>query len=725
MRWINGPFIVCVAIVLVTQVCPAAPVIFWKNDPVSPGDAVVVTGGHLGPDATVELARLDDSAVTEPPDASPAWGGKGNRVETVQASERSLKFVVPSDCQDGVFAFRIMTSGGTVSGLLNHPQVWWVQGDLGTQASPGGRVRLFGKCLASRPGMPKEKAGHAVVLLKGPKTVRIDATMLDDCAAEATLPADLPLGEYQVYAHNGFGGDVAWSAPVALTVAALEEWPQTVFSVKELGAAGTGDSDDTPAFQSALAAAEKNGGGIVYAPRGRYQIKGMLVLPPMTLLRGEKHELTCLCWEDTPAPPEALIKGTRAFGIEDLTIYAAHYTHVIVGNQPPKESGDVHVRRVWVRADIYRGQHTPAEIAERLEKALKLSTGGGDTIRLGGPNIEITDCDLYGSGRSLFLSRVRGGLVRGNSFYNGRWGWYCISGSDGLVFEDNSLTGADLMSTGGGINCLDGSPYSQNVYFARNKFRLLHGWDREAITSDAGGEVYAGPMTKVEGTTLILPKAPKWEDRDWHGAAVFILDGKGAGQFRRVASWKGAKVVVDRPWNIEPDAKSFVSVTMLQNHYLLINNEFTDTGGLQFYGTSIECIVAGNRGARMQGFRGLGLWYNGYQPSWYCQFLGNEVLEGNYYHWSTATDAILEISGDAPGQVFPGPLNIGTVVRGNRLLNNAHIRVAVCRDAVIEKNNIADSDLGILVTKRNVDILLRENTFTNVKQETRDERAQQ
>jgi len=594
---------------------------------------------------------------------------------------------------------------------------------LGTPASPGGRVRLFGKCLASRPGMPKEKAGHAVVLLKGPRTVRIDATIMDDYATEATLPADLPLGEYQVYAHNGSGGDGAWSAPAALTVAAPEEWPQTEFNVRLLGASGAGDSDDTPAFQSALSAAEKNGGGVVYVPRGRYLVKGALSVPPMTVLRGEKHDLTCLCWKDTPEPPEALIKGTRAFGIEDVTLCAANYTHVIVGGQPPKESGDVHLRRVYVRADIYRGQHTTAEIAERFEKAQKLSTGGGDAIRLGGPNVEITDCDVYGSGRSLYLSKVRGGVVRGNNFYNGRWGWYCISGSDGLVFEDNALTGADLMATGGGLNCLDGSPYSQNVYFARNAFRLLHGWDQEAMTSDAGGEIYAGPMTKAEGTTLILPKVPKLEDRDWHGAAVFILDGQGAGQFRRVVSWKDAKIVVDRPWDIEPDASSFVNVTMLQNHYLIVNNEITDSGALQFYGTSIECIVAGNRGARMQGFRGLGLWYNGYQPSWYCQFLGNEIIEGNYYYWSIAADAVLEISGDAPNQVFPGPLNIGTVLRGNHLFSNAHIRVAVCRDAVVERNTIENSDLGILVTNRNTDILLRENTFKNVKEEMRDERA--
>ena len=64
-------------------------------------------------------------------------------------------------------------------------------------------------------------------------------------------------------------------------------------------------------------------------------------------------------------------------------------------------------------------------------------------------------------------------------------------------------------------------------------------------------------------------------------------------------------------------------------------------------------------------------------------------------------------------------------MRGNHLLNDAHIRVAVCRNAVVERNSIENSDLGILVTKRSTDVLLGENTFKNVKEETRDERAQQ
>ena len=366
---------------------------------------------------------------------------------------------------------------------------------------------------------------------------------------------------------------------------------------------------------------------------------------------------------------------------------------------------------------------TMEQVDARFRDSQQLSTGGGDTVRLGGPNVEITDCDLYGSGRALFLSRVRGGCVRGNTLVNGRWGWYCISGSDGLSFENNLLVGGDLMSTGGGLNCLDGSTYSQNVYFAHNRLRLMHGWDREAMTSDAGGDAYFGKIRSTSGTTVVLAAEPKWNQRSWIGAGLFVLQGQGAGQYRRIVRHAGSTVEIDRPWSVAPGARSDLCITMFQGHYVILDNDFTDTGALQFYGTSIECLAVDNRGTRMQGIRGLGMWYDGYQPSWFCQYLGNEILEGNYYHWDSATDAVLEV-GSSAQPPYAGTMNRGAVVRGNYLHNHAQIRVAGgCRDVVVEGNRIEDVDQGIFISREARDVLSVNNTFRGVKYPVVDEEA--
>lgn len=65
------------------------------------------------------------------------------------------------------------------------------------------------------------------------------------------------------------------------------------YSVRDFGAKGDGQTDDTAAFQKALDAAGKAGGGVVYAPRGNYFFAGHLSVPPAVTLKG--------VWESVPA----------------------------------------------------------------------------------------------------------------------------------------------------------------------------------------------------------------------------------------------------------------------------------------------------------------------------------------------------------------------------------------------------------------------------------------
>ena len=44
------------------SVFAASPRVYWASDPVGPGQAVMVIGNALGDHATVELARLADTA---------------------------------------------------------------------------------------------------------------------------------------------------------------------------------------------------------------------------------------------------------------------------------------------------------------------------------------------------------------------------------------------------------------------------------------------------------------------------------------------------------------------------------------------------------------------------------------------------------------------------------------------------------------------------------------
>lgn len=150
----------CVPLVVVvalwsSAVFAAAAQVYWASDPVGPGAAVMVIGDALGAQATVEIARLADTAAGNPASAHFTWPGEGAKVEALQATENSLKFVVPATLPPGVFAYRITTASGTATGLVNRPAIWWTQGNLGTATSPGMSLHLYGKNLVGgvqRPG---------------------------------------------------------------------------------------------------------------------------------------------------------------------------------------------------------------------------------------------------------------------------------------------------------------------------------------------------------------------------------------------------------------------------------------------------------------------------------------------------------------------------------------------------------------------------------------------
>jgi hypothetical protein len=72
----------------------------------------------------------------------------------------------------------------------------------------------------------------------------------------------------------------------AYATEAPQQSAPAIRSVKEFGALGDAVADDTAAFQRALDAAHKSGGGTVYAPPGRYLFRGTLAIPEGVTLRG-------------------------------------------------------------------------------------------------------------------------------------------------------------------------------------------------------------------------------------------------------------------------------------------------------------------------------------------------------------------------------------------------------------------------------------------------------
>ena len=85
-----------------------------------------------------------------------------------------------------------------------------------------------------------------------------------------------------------------------------------VIDVRAQGAVGDGKADDTAAFQKALDAAGKAGGGVVHAPRGNYFFAGRLNVPDAVTLEG--------VWTAVPAHTGVRDRG-RAKPTDDGTTF--------------------------------------------------------------------------------------------------------------------------------------------------------------------------------------------------------------------------------------------------------------------------------------------------------------------------------------------------------------------------------------------------------------------
>jgi hypothetical protein len=204
------------------------------------------------------------------------------------------------------------------------------------------------------------------------------------------------------------------------------------------------------------------------------------------------------------------------------------------------------------------------------------------------------------------------------------------------------------------------------------------------------------------------------------------------GQFAQVRDVQGATVEMDRPWQVAPDATSVLTIAPIQQNYLFIDNTFTDAGvALQYYGTSVNHVAAGNKSTRTGGFLNIGKWYRHYQPSWYCQFLDNEILEGNVYRGgpNNATRSGEAVIGTRGLQRAPNtaPLALASILRGNHLHANAHLEVnggndraaPGVRDVIVENNRVENAEVGLAVSAGVTGLWAGGNQYSNVSQPER------
>lgn len=686
----------------------SGPAVFWVSDPVQPGEVVLVEGANWGASPQVALSWLRDDKPGEPGAGAPAVQ-KSATVAPLQVNASSLKFLIPASWRPGVYSFVVTSgSGKTATQLLDDPDPWWQQGDWGKEASPGGWLRVFGKCLSL--------TGKAVVALKGAgKTVTLVPTQQNQWSLNVTLPATLAAGEYETWVHNGCGGAAGWKTAGTVTIRPHPPlWKPDLFEVRDYGAVGNDAFEDTTQIQAALDAAGRNGGGIVVIPRGRFQINATLLVPRLVLIRGAGPELTQLYWRDRVSPLDALIQGTNSFGVEDLTVVATNHIGGVVADPGSKPgAGNVFLRRLHVRLNRFE-QVQADEAGRRLLPMGGQGTHGTYAIFAGGENVQVTDCELFSSRSPFGFTLLKHALIAGNRCFQGDTAHGI--GGEAVIFENNEVLGGPVAR--GGYEYVE-----KNLYFANNRIGSMALADAELFTTDGGN---TAPVTLVaaEGNRFTLGEDVNWNmwtRNGSRGVALFITHGTGAGQYRYITSHQDRDVELDRPWTVRPDGNSVIMLCPYFTRCMLVDNEFHDGTIVQNFCWGMEWIYAGNKITRGGGIGNSG---RGRVPNWYSQYFENEILVGSGMRgpWNDQppTDSHLQVIGDGAR---------GAVFRRNVLHNNARIEITQLnfwaapgegasspgvQDVVVDHNTIREADVGVSVEGRSAGVLLWANRFERV-----------
>jgi Pectate lyase superfamily protein len=719
-------------------------------------------GGGLSTAAQVKVWRVADGL------GFPGEAGAPSGVVTVpvvQASEESVKFVLPTSLRPGVFGTQVMTAKAVI---LNRPELWFMQpvrlqpGLEQNQATAVVEVQIVGKdfLLPGDLGKPR-----IALRAKGDRRwIEVPVSKQERFSLRAKLPAELREGAYELWVQNGFGGAAGWGGPLPIEIKQAAAWPAKAFDVKkDFGAKGDDVTDDTAAIAAALDAARQNGGGVVYLPYGIYRLSKTIVIPPHTVVRGELRDATVLMWPvDEPKTFEefsqAAIFAQAPYAVEDLSVIARKVNYLLedvsFGQGVPAEllaghgecvERDVFLRRLNLQHWIVAGRGTGATLGN------KYAMDGVNVLGINGvTNFELSDTQMQGGG--VHIRNIRNARETGNSFSNSMgYVWAEMGGgAHYVVSEDNEIRASS--SWGYGHIAM------KYVYSAHNHtYNFVRG-EREAMTLDISALptgkpgrniAWFGKPAKVEGTKFTI-NGIKALPNEFAGLHIMILNGPGRGQFREIVSNAPAEFIVDRAWDVQPDETSTIGLWSVMQHMIVYKSEGYDCSAFaQLWGSYYDYIVDSNRVERNQGIWG--------QNGWFVQFRYNDVLYANTYHpgigpgggptpektlpfsfvgltggglrvtkfGSSQYDRPLVMVDDVAGGKVPGTL--GAIIKGNRLRYNQRVALppsaqpttkdngeARMFDLVVDDNTIEHSVIGIQIGPQTRGVVVNNNHLVDV-----------
>ncbi|HET6262545.1 MAG TPA: glycosyl hydrolase family 28-related protein, partial [Chloroflexia bacterium] len=470
---------------------------------------------------------------------------------------------------------------------VNKTEAWWLQ----DQAAPGMTVSVFGRNLAKGN---TEGTNNAYVYLKGSGASGwATVTKVNPYKVEFTVPSSFTAGTYEVWVHNGHGGEYGWSRPLKLTVVASSQhvlsrsWG-AVYNVKDYGAQGNGVSDDRAAINRALAAAGTSG-ATVYFPSGTYMVSGKLDLSSNTRWLGDK---------DPGGKPASTIKLMPGFASGTFGLMGGNNLrmNVFENLRLLRDGKDLQGRELVDMRGAQMLWWNNCEIDARGDNAVRLQGSGSSYIYLdkttfiGGEdqwgNVIYIDGlrQFFANNCTFLMTRDCGAAMMNRGIIE--------SSVTGCIIQDldNSTTDGSGWGKGRIWSSIGAAGAQYHQYFASNQGKGL-GTRRsgpnlpdnnsgEIFLWEANSTMFSGYPTSAGSNTVNF--ANTVPNRDWTGVprimGLTIIEGKGMGQFRLITAQSGGALTVDQPWEVVPDGSSKILIGPYVERIVLYKNSLDANG---------------------------------------------------------------------------------------------------------------------------------------------------
>jgi len=514
--------------------------------------------------------------------------------------------------------------------LVRSAQPWWVYPE---KVQPGERIRVFGRNIDAKLVALKASPGGEVRVLAD---VTPGRHPLYEVAA--TLPLDLPAGEYDLYVHNGAGGEAGWGGPVGLTVEVAPEPVTNVLNAQELGAKGNGIDDDTVPLRRALVRAGEAGGGIVYLPPGRYALSATLWVPSGVTLQGAgPHNSILTVRPSNPmrfdVPPEIAaampghFRGRMEQGNLGAMVWLRDHSRV---------SDLGFVDGPGVLQAIF-GSHEDCRI-ERCALRLTHAPQPAVMVEWGSYGFVLRDCEIEAVNGGVFL--VHGphtqAYIGGNTIRNlapGTANNLFVRSFIGSVIENNVVGDGDrnfvsqLSYASSYHSILQGNLFTNNIPRRHNAGENMY---------ESGCAVWHGRVARADRSTVTVEGTPFTEEElkkkhpplgSLQGTFVLVLDGRGLGQYRRIVANTANTFTVEPEWDVVPDDSTYAMVGLAYVETLWIDNTEEHTASWTgFWGNNWGHVIDGHV---LRDGSGLYLWaWNQDSPSpvAFCDVIGSRVI---------------------------------------------------------------------------------------------------